>query len=159
MKDSLNILNTRDIKKITEELKKQYDIKELKFNYVFLKNNKNRIFITNKDISKIDFSKIRVNGIGLYFANQDKLGLRLTIEGTQLIGDKANKNVLELSQEDLENWFTGKDIETNEKLEGFIILKHKKDFLGTGNYSNGKIYNYISKERYVKFKNDEISNR
>lgn len=156
MKDTLNILNTRDIKKITEELKLQYGIKELKFNYTFLKNNKHRIFITNKDIGKVDFSKIRVNGIGLYFANQDKLGLRLTIEGSQLIGNKAVKNVLEISEEDLERWFTGLDLETKEQLDGFIIIKHKKDFLGVGKYSNGKIFNYISKERYVKFKINSV---
>jgi len=42
---------------------------------------------------------------------------------------------------------SGENIETKEKLEGFIILKYKKDCLGTGKYKDSIIINYLPKER------------
>jgi len=52
----LKILNSKEIKEILKLIEDQWNAK-LKLNHAFLKNNKNRIFIVNKDISKIDLSK------------------------------------------------------------------------------------------------------
>ena len=51
----LKILNNKEIKKILELIELQWGAK-LKLEYGFLKNNKNRVFIISKDISKIDTS-------------------------------------------------------------------------------------------------------
>ena len=52
----LKILNNKEIKEIYRLVEKQWGAK-IKLDYGFLKNNKNRIFVVNKDISKIDFSE------------------------------------------------------------------------------------------------------
>ena len=124
----LKILNSKEIKEIIKLIEKQWGAK-LKLDYGFLKNNKNRVFIISKDISKIDISKLRLNSVGMYFCEVDNLGIRLSIEGSQLVGPKAVKNIIELSEEETKKWFKGEDIEKECKdCNGFVILKHNKRF-------------------------------
>ena len=145
----LKILNSKEIKEIFEMAEKQWGAK-LKLDYGYLKNNKNRVFIISKDISQIDISKLRLNSVGMYFCEFDNVGIRLSIEGSQIIGLKAEKNLVELDEEETRKWFKGEDLEKDCKdCSGFVILKHNKDFLGTGKYSNGKILNYVAKTRRV----------
>ena len=145
----LKILNSREIKEIYKLIEKHWGAK-IKLDYGFLKNNKNRIFIISKDISKIDPSKLRLNSVGMYFCEFDNLGIRLSIEGSQIVGPKATKNVVELNEEETKKWFKGEDLEKQCKYcSGFVILKNKNDFLGNGKYSNGKILNYVGKTRRV----------
>ena len=145
----LKILNSREIKEIYELIDDQWGAK-IKLDYGFLKNNKNRIFIVSKDISKIDISKLRLNSVGMYFCEVDGMGIRLSIEGSQIVGPQAKKNIVELNEEETKRWFKGEDIEKECKdCKGFLILKNKNDFLGSGKYSNGKILNYVGKSRRV----------
>ena len=145
----LKILNNKEIKEIYGLIDKQWGAK-IKLDYGFLKNNKNRVFVISKDISKIDSSKLRLNSVGMYFCEFDRLGIRLSIEGSQIIGPKAARNIVELSDEETKRWFKGEDLEKEcKECQGFVILKNKKDFLGTGKYSNGRILNYVGKTRRV----------
>ena len=144
----LKILNSKEIKEIYELVEKQWGAK-VKLDYGFLKNNKNRIFVVSKDIAKIDTSKLRLNSAGMYFCEYDRIGIRLSIEGSQIIGAKAAKNVVELDEDETKRWFRGEDLEKKGDYSGFVILKHKNDFLGSGKYSNGRILNYVGKSRRV----------
>ena len=145
----LKILNSKEIKEIYGLIEKQWGAK-LKLDYGFLKNNKNRIFVVNKDISKIDFSKLRLNSVGMYFCEIDSRGIRLSIEGSQIVGPKAAKNIVELDEEETKKWLKGEDLEKECKgCSGFVILKNNKDFLGNGKYANGKLLNYVGKSRRV----------
>jgi len=145
----LKILNSKEIKEIHKAIEKQWGAK-IKMDYGFLRNNKNRVFIINRDISKIDFSKLRLNSIGMYFCEIDERGIRLSIEGSQIVGNHAKKNVVEINEEEAKRWFKGEDLEKEcRNCSGFVILKNKSDFLGTGKYSNGRILNYVSKSRRV----------
>ena len=146
----LKILNSKEIKEIYKLIESQWGAK-IKLDYGFLRNNKNRIFIINKFISKIDFSKLRLNSVGMYFCEIDDRGIRLSIEGSQIIGAKAAKNVVELNEEETRKWFKGEDLEKECKdCNGFVILKYNNDFLGTGKYTNKRILNYVSKTRRIK---------
>jgi len=145
----LKILNNKEIKQILKLIEQQWGAK-LKLDYGFLQNNKNRVFIISKDIAKIDTSKLRLNSAGMYFCEIDKKGIRLSIEGSQLMGSNTTKNVVELDEDETKKWFRGEDLEKECKdCKGFVILKHNNDFLGTGKYANGKILNYVSKARRV----------
>lgn len=145
----LKILNSKEIKEIYGRIEYQWGAK-IKLDYGFLRNSKNRIFIISKDISKIDFSKLRLNSVGMYFCEIDGKGIRLSIEGSQIIGVNAAKNIVELDEEDAKKWFKGEDLQKEcMGCSGFVILKNKNDFLGTGKYSNGKIMNYVGKSRRV----------
>lgn len=145
----LKILNNKEIKEILKLIEKQWGAK-LKLDYGFLKNNKNRVFVISKDISKIDISKLRLNSVGMYFCEIDKHGIRLSIEGSQIVGPKSTKNIVELDEEETKKWFKGEDLEKEcQDCSGFVILKNNNDFLGTGKYANGKVLNYVGKSRRV----------
>ena len=145
----LTILNGKEIKQILKLIENQWNAK-LKLDYAFLKNNRNRVFIVNKDISRIELEKLRINSFGMYFCEIRDNGIRLSIEASQLVGPKATKNIIEISNEDVKQWLKGEDLEKACKnCNGFIILKHNNDFLGTGKYKSGRILNYVSKARRI----------
>jgi len=164
----LKILNSKEIKEILNLIEKQWGAK-LKLDYAFLKNQKNRVFLINKDISNIDLSKLRINSVGMYFCEIDKIGIRLSIEGSQIIGPKATKNIIEINEKQTKQWLKGEDLEIKEdnsskmsnsypptspqshqNYSGFVILKHNNYFLGSGKYKNGKVLNYVGKSRRIQ---------
>jgi len=146
---NLKILNKKAIKEILKKIKEQWNA-EIDFkDKVFLQDKENDIYIVNRDISKINLSKLRINSIGLYIAQQMVDGLRLSIEGSQLIGPKAKKNVLELSEKQAKEWLKGYDLEIKD-LKGHLIIKHKEDFLGCGKAKDNKVLNYVPKNRRLK---------
>ena len=147
---NLKLLNKREIRNFTEDLKKQFQIEDLNLSYIFLTNQEGKIYITTKEIANIDLTKLRINNIGLYFAKIEDDGIRLSIEGSQLIGKKVNKNIIELSVGESKLWFLGNDLDYSGKEKGYVILKHKNDFLGCGKIKNNKILNYIDKGRRIK---------
>ena len=146
----LKILNKKEIKQILKLIENQWNVK-LNPDYAFLRNNKNRIFIINKDIEKIELERLRINSIGIYFCEIDN-GIRLSIEGSQIIGPKASKNIAEITEEQVKQWLKGEDLEIENKennYSGFLIIKHNNDFLGTGKYKENKILNYVGKSRRI----------
>jgi len=145
----MKILGKKEVRKIIDELKDYYGIKELNIDCLFLKNNQDRIFIISKDFRLLNARDLRVNGLGLYFLNASK-GLRLSIEGSQIIGKKAGKNVHKIDDGDLKDWLKGYDLDCDESLKGYQIIKNKNDFYGVGFASNEKIKNFIPKERRIK---------
>ncbi len=144
----LKILNSKEIKEILKLIESQWGAK-LKPDYAFLQNPKNRVFIVNKDISKIDFSKLRTNSIGIYFCEVDRVGIRLSIEGSQIVGPKAAKNIAEINEEQAKAWLKGEGLEIKGNYSDFVIIKYNNDFLGTGKYKTGKVLNYVNKSRRI----------
>jgi len=144
----LKILNTKEIKKILKLIENQWNAK-LTLKYAFLQNNKNRIFIVNKDLEKIDMSKLRINSIGMYFCEINDQDIRVSIEGSQLIGPTATKNIVDISEEQAKQWLHGEDLEIKGNFSGFVIIKHNNNYLGSGKYKDGRILNYISKARRI----------
>lgn len=143
---NLKILNKKEIKNILELIKSRWG-SDVELDYAFLINLKNRIFIANKELFDIDMKKIRINSLGLYFGELSNNELRLTIEGSQLIGPKATKNVVELSDSEARAWLKGEDLEKDIDEKGFIILKHRDDYLGSGKVKENRILNYVPKTR------------
>jgi NOL1/NOP2/fmu family ribosome biogenesis protein len=149
-KKNLLILNTREIKEILTILKKQWGFNE-KLNYVFLRNAKGKIYIVNKDINRIELEKMRIDSIGLYFGEQRNGTIRLSIEGSQMIGQYANKNLIELTEKETDEWLKGENITfKNKEGNAFVILKNGTDILGCGRHKEGKIHNYVPKERRLR---------
>jgi|SRR3989344_263599 len=145
----MKMLHKKETRKIIDELEDYYGAGGLKMDCIFLKNNKNKIFIISKDFKSLDARDLRVNGLGLYFLNVSK-GPRLSIEGSQIIGRKARKNVYEVEDNELSEWLKGYDLKCDESLKGYKIIRSNKDFYGVGFASNGKIKNFIPKERRIR---------
>lgn len=144
---NLKFLNKKEIKNILNLIKNQWNC-DIELDYVFLISEKDKIYIVNKEISKIDLSKLRINSIGLYFGTVvEGNSLRLSIEGSQFIGPKAKKNIIELNEKEFKEWMKGIDIEKDVEEKGFVIIKYKDDFLGCGKAVDKKILNYVPKAR------------
>jgi NOL1/NOP2/fmu family ribosome biogenesis protein len=147
----LKILNSKEIKQIMNMLKEQYGFNE-KPDYVFLKSSKEKIYIINRNMANIDLTKLRIDSMGLYFGGFQKDGFRLSIEGSQIIGKKAKKGIINLDDKQKTQWLKGEDI-TYEG-EGYVIVKNKQDILGSGKIKDNKLLNYIPKARKLVIVND-----
>jgi len=145
----LKFLNSKETKEILKLIEEQWGAK-LKLDYTLIKNNKNRVFIINKEINKVELEKLRINSIGMYFCDLEN-EIRLSIEGSQIIGPKSTKNVAEIKEEQTKKWMKGEDLEIENKgnYDGFVIIKHENDFLGTGKYKEGRVFNYVNKGRRI----------
>ncbi len=145
----LKILNSKDIKRIMELVELQWGAK-LKPDYAFLINSKNRIYAVNREVGSIPFEQLRINSMGLYFGELLDETIRLSIEGSQIIGPHATKNVVDISDDEMARWLRGEDLGRDSGSNGFVIIRHGDDFLGTGRHSNGVIKNFVPKTRRIK---------
>lgn len=147
----MKILTSSDKKKIVEQLEKQFGITELP--YLLIKFGEERLRIYSGTLSKEEISildqDLRIETIGLYFAKIEKDGIRLTLDGIQILKDQIKKNVIELTDADSEKWLRGNDLEI-KSVRGYVILKNNNEFLGCGKSTGEKITNFVPKERRIK---------
>ena len=115
--------------------------------YYFLKSEKDKIYLVDNSVGKINLDSLQVNSIGLYIAEVSNDEIRLSIEGSWLLGPAATKNVVEISEKEAVFWLKGHDVEKIVDANGFVILKHKNDFLGTGRATAKGILNFVPKSR------------
>ncbi|HLC52189.1 MAG TPA: hypothetical protein VJI98_03005 [Candidatus Nanoarchaeia archaeon] len=143
------ILNNKEIKKIKEQCVKQFGV-FLKEDYAYLLNENERLFIINKDITRIDLKELRVDRFGLYFAEVKENQVRLSKEGAQLLiyENKGNKikNTIELTKAELKSYFQGQDLVKDLGGESrLIILLYQDETIGCARYKEGKIINFLPK--------------
>ncbi|MFC1752934.1 hypothetical protein ACFL96_06010 [Thermoproteota archaeon] len=146
----LQILNTREKKAIVDIINKQWGC-DFKTDLVMLKSSKDKLYLMTRDFERIETQRVRVDSMGNYFGMLTGTELRLSIEGSQMIGPQAKKNILEIDHDNMRLWLKGKDLkmELPEELSGFVILKYKNDFLGTGKSRGDEILNFIPKNRRI----------
>ncbi len=146
----LRILNSREIRDIVSKLEKQYGC-TLAFDFAFLMDSNDKIFIVDRDVSQIDFEKLRINSVGLYFAEVTKNGeIRLTMEGSQIVGQFARKNVVDLDEGQVRRYFLGEEVAVETDASGFVLLRFHGDLFGAAKYKEGKILNYLPKYHRTK---------
>jgi len=156
---NLKILNTREKREVMQNLGEMYGFKgELRG--VLLFSSKQKYFILSGDMEKIpleDEKKLRLDKAGLYLGRKTPEGIRLSIEGSQIIGRTARKNVLLIGDEHLEPWVKGQDfvLSKDEKKqvkgrEGYFIIRHDSDFLGCARIRQNNVQNLVSKNRRIK---------
>tara|TARA_B100000315_G_scaffold90809_1_gene83437 strand:+ start:885 stop:1352 length:468 start_codon:yes stop_codon:yes gene_type:complete len=154
---TLHILNKKQKQEIEEKLNNQFGIKEISEKIIM--KGKEKLFLfsgsfTNEEIKKLE-ELVVIEKVGVYFAKIDERtnDLRLSIEGSQIFKNQINKNVFEISEELVEQWMKGRELNIKTGKKGFIVIKYKDDFLGTGKASEEKISNFIPKIRRLKEKN------
>ena len=111
----LTILNSRDVKRIREQVVNQFGYFPEE-DYAFLKGENDKVFIVSKDLARIDLKKLIVDRIGLYFAELRETEVRLSKEGAQLLGRLARenkkelKNVVDFDEKEVKAYFAGVDV-------------------------------------------------
>ncbi|MEK6921793.1 MAG: hypothetical protein AABX82_07940 [Nanoarchaeota archaeon] len=145
-----NFLNRKEIKHILRQLEEQWGF-TLDLEYAFFMNNQRRVALVNKEFALIGDAKLRINSLGLYFCELMENGeIRLSIEGSQLVGPHSTKNIVEVDFVSAKQWMFGQDLEISfGESTTFVILKHGDYFLGCGRYKNGVISNHVSKNRRI----------
>jgi len=145
------ILTSREKKRVLQRIERQWGCKtDAIEDFVFLLTGKMDLYLATREIFDIDIKKLRVNSMGLYFADLRENAPRLSIEGSQLIGPFAKKNIIELEEKEAIDWLKGSDLEGKEgDLSEYIIVRRGGDFMGCGKYKpeEKRILNFIPKSR------------
>ena len=144
-------LSSSQKKKVLEQLEDQFGINSLP--YLFLQFGKDKIRIYSGNLSKDNLNSLdkntRIENMGLYFARIQPDGIRLTIDGIQLVKDQITKNILTINDEQAEQWLKGNDLDIKTE-PAFKILKNNNEFLGCGKSTGERITNFVPKERRVR---------
>ncbi len=145
----LPVLNAREKKRINQLLEEQWGFAR-KLDHVYLLTAKNRLFFVNQDIERLNLQGLRVSSVGVYVGELlQERELRLSIEGSQLVGHHATKNVVALDALQARLWLKGQDLDMKTESNAFVILKHGDDFLGCGKAKSGRIMNFVPKTRRI----------
>ena len=150
----LKILNESEKKEILEKLNSQFGIKDLKGE--ILKRGKERLFLFQGSLSKREIKALErefpLERVGIYFAKLVADEIRLSIDGVEVFKDQITKNIVELNEEETNEWMHGRELQKETEIRGFVILKYKDMFLGCGKASENKLTNFIPKNRRLKEK-------
>jgi len=153
---STKILNKKQIKSVVKSLKNQYALTDLGLDYVFVSGSDDKIYVVDKKFAELDVGNLRINSVGLYFCTLQEGKVRLSIEGSQIIGPSAKRNVLIISKRDVDGWVAGNDLVKEYNLDGFVLIKYGDDFYGSGKCKSSKVLNYIPKSRRIRNSNKDL---
>lgn len=157
MTDS-HALNAKEKKQFYEKIRTYFGAENFTFPGMIFVNQKNKYHILDETYKEIIDIKINTKVLGLYVAEINKFGeIRLSIEGSQLVGPHATKHTLELSQEEAELFINGKDLDVSNRdvtQEYFILYTNnpttnQKDYLGCGKVKDNVLFNFVPKGRRV----------
>ena len=149
---NIKFLKSSEKKKLLTELEEQFGITKLP--YLLVETGKQKIRGFSGTMIKeeiIELGKIaNVEIVGLYLVKREK-ELRLSLDATQILANKINKNILEINNKQVEEWLGGKNLDI-QKESGIYIIKYKDtgDFIGCGISDGKKIINHIPKERRIR---------
>ena len=149
----LKFLNTREKRDVMLTLEEGYGFKG-ELDGVLLLSSKQKYYLLSRGMEKIPLQeekKLRIDKAGLYIGRKTPEGIRLSIEGSQLIGPCAGKHILKISNEQLEAWVKGENLALdNFDGEGYFIVKHDNDFMGCARIKRGIAENLMTKNRRIK---------
>ncbi len=151
----LKILSKNEKREIEAKLKEQFGIEKVPG--LILRRGREKLFLfsgsfNEKQIKSLE-KEIIIERIGFYFAKIVEDKIRLSIEGVWVLKDQIKKNIFLLDSKQAEEWMKGHELQIKTGKRGFLIMKHKDEFLGTGKASEEKIGNFIPKSRRLKEKN------
>jgi NOL1/NOP2/fmu family ribosome biogenesis protein len=133
-----------------KEVRKALEEYGIAIENLLLYSRDNSIYILTPEAAEL-LQQVQVKCLaGFYLAKAEKAGLRLSFDACQLFA-KQIKKYIKLNEKQLGAWFRGEDI-SDEKVSfsGFFVLKHNEDFVGCGLVKDGKIKNYVPKDRRIK---------
>lgn len=147
----MRLLKKKEADNILFELKEAYDHNEDLSSFYYFVNNEGKVWITNNNMQGIGLEGLRVEGLGLYFCFLEKKNIRLSIEGAQLIGSTAKKNIIKISKDDAQEWIRGFNLKNSSSYRGYVIISEDDNILGVGfSDGEGNIRNLVPKKRRVQ---------
>jgi NOL1/NOP2/fmu family ribosome biogenesis protein len=151
----ISFLDNTKKKKLVKQLNEQLGISKIP--YLLIKSGKDKVRAFSGSLSKEEINEIeneiRIELIGSRIINTNKDDIRISFDAISLpeVKSQINKNVIKINDEQAESWMKGEDLEMEVKTKArYIAIKHKNDILGLGRVQEGKIKNYVPKERRVR---------
>lgn len=142
----VEILKKEEISKLKSILANDYGV-DFSFSKFLVLKNENRLYLISKMFKKIEgqISPISFLSLGLFFGEIKKNQILLSLEGAQLIGKEAKRNIAILEDENsLRNFLLGFNILKANEIEcqkdKFVLLKWNNEIVGVG----------LKKENYIE---------
>src|SRR3989344_4600034 len=95
--------------------------------------------LNSKEITKVNLNNLKIDKIGLYFAEVQENQARLSKEGAQLLRlqNEQLQNVVSLNEVETKSYFAGKDLDKDlGEQNRMVILEHGQDILGCARYKD-----------------------
>ncbi|GAA0199358.1 hypothetical protein ACFFQF_15995 [Haladaptatus pallidirubidus] len=114
----------------------------------FWEKGKGKIWILRGDLD----SPVRIEALGMTFLRTRQRHWKPTTNAAQRLGGLANKNVLELDEEQANRFVRGEDQELDWEGDwGYLIVSHEiaggREPLGVGLYLHGELQSLVPKGR------------
>ena len=120
---------------------------------VALSGKEEKIWLMSREVAEFDYGNLRLNSAGIYFGRFDNEKLRMSIEGAQIVGKSAKKNLAIISQEDAQNFIRGQDLLAEKEIsceEGQnVIVLSESTILGVSKYKSGSLLSVLPKNRKI----------
>jgi NOL1/NOP2/fmu family ribosome biogenesis protein len=115
-------------------------------------NNRNEIYIVSKSVDEKLISI--ASYVGMYFGRLKRNEkIQLSVEGSQIVGRLANKNIAIVDDEDISRYMEGLECKWNElvncEVNNFVLIKNGNDFFGSGILREDKIESLVPKARRI----------
>ncbi|MDT7859061.1 MAG: hypothetical protein RQ930_03435 [Candidatus Aenigmarchaeota archaeon] len=139
----------KEIEKIVE---KNYGAKLDLSSFDCYINNRNEIYIVSKSV---DERLIPIASyVGMYFGRLKRNEkIQLSVEGSQIVGRLANKNIAIVDDENTSRYMEGFEFKwstlINCEVNNFVLIKNENDFLGSGILREDKIESLVPKARRI----------
>lgn len=147
---NLKFIKSSEKKKFLQELKEQFGITKLP--YLLMESGKEKIRAYSGSLSKEELRELSnalyIEGIGIYLIKKES-PIRLSFDAPHILKDQISKNVLEITEEDYQNWIRGNDLDI-QKPRGTYIISYNGDFVGLGKSNEERIINHVPKDRRIK---------
>lgn len=142
----LTVLNAKDRKELLVSLEEQFGVEALP-DEAYVVSNKEKVYMVTQDIRDVAWSELRIDRVGVYIGKWYADGFRPSVEGSQVFGPMASKNVVELGKQGLMGWLKGRDVDTMYDDSRFVLVRYQDDFVGGAKMKNGTLLNGVSKAR------------
>ncbi|RJG42262.1 16S rRNA (cytosine(1407)-C(5))-methyltransferase RsmF [Motilimonas pumila] len=137
-------MNKKDIALFTDYLESQFGISQLE-GQVFNRDNELWLF---PEVFKPLIGQLKFDRVGIKLAEMFKKNYRLTHEWALALGSQATKGTFELSLEQCQEYYMGRDIRPESGLsgKGEVLLTYKGHTVGLGKWVNTRIKNNLPRE-------------
>ena len=144
----VDILKKKEMKNVLSLLSDQFDFEDWNKDLMFIKK-KDKLWVVDREGLQQDITGMRVEVVGIYFGTLENSGLRLSIEGSQIVGPKSSSNILQIDEKQLNSWLRGFDLDV-EIDSIYKLLKHGNSFVGCGKRKGNQVMNTIPKSRRIR---------
>jgi len=115
--------------------------------YSLIRSGKKRIRLLTKEAAEFD---VRDVIRGVYLAKKAPYGYIISVEGSYIIGRRASRHIVELSEEEFDRWMRGENVELELSEKGVYLVKFGPVFAGSGYYNGEVLVNLVPKSRTVE---------